>query len=1260
MRHKSLLAFLLSITVIVVSLTVINEYNNLYVNAEGRDDEFNLHTYMADNILCKESPANRSFAYYYSEVKSTAEIWNDSVTPEFKASVEAWENINLALSPDELMSKAIDAKGYYMTVILSMFQATYEKDRVIDKLVNKDVKNASKLYNGFAKLFKEMSNSDIESYLSKGSFSEDERALLNAVQKRFLENNKFLSAGKTANEIIDMIDIAQKPSEYMDKFMQYCNMYQISNEWKECLQAMYDKTSKDDDSPLCQALETLIFASKDINNAVYQIWADGLEEITNEFYKVGVKKLIEVVTDACPLIKGMKIGQTIGKSFSNLLFSTDKVIEGYYVIKAYCNTANLFRLTFNDTILAYKNNRTEDNAQKFLTYLDLYFDILITGNEFGQDFTDVMYKKGIVSLLARSGDEYKTLTEQTKKFTEYFKEAYEKITTLWLLDLYEDNAEIYEIYANALGDDATVFLPVSRVEFEKESVEWGLQDFGPTGYKCTVYPENATLKDLIYTSSDSSVAEITNEGVLKLNGMGNCVITVKSVENENIYDTLSVTVVKEGGADSFKQTIFPFETMVPESSDNDFEYIVNDDNETVTVTGYTGDGIAVTIPKEIDGKVVTSIGRSAFEGCTSLASIVIPDSVTSIGWSAFEDCTSLASIVIPDSVTSIGWIAFKGCTSLASIVIPDSVTSIDGYAFEDCTSLVSIVIPDSVIWIDNYAFQNCTSVASIVIPDSVTQIGIWAFRSCTSLASIVISNSVTSIDDCVFKDCTSLTSIVIPDSVTSIGFEAFRGCTSLDSVVIPDNVTSIGRGAFSYCTSLASIVIPDSVTSIGGWAFEGCTSLASIVIPDSVTSIGDNAFRVCTSLASIIIPNSITSIGGWTFEDCTSLASIVIPDSVTSIGNGVFSNCKSLASIVIPDSVTSIGDFAFFNCCSLTSIVIPDSVTSIGEYAFANCNLLTIYGIAGSYAQEYANVNSIEFVILGSEALFDTETKIFVMGDNLEKVTLTVTKDETSSTSDYIAYNITLTDSSGSEIQPAENITVKIPVPEEWNGETCKVYREEKDSTYTDMNAVHSDGYMVFKTDHFSKYILSMKALIDDSGETNPETTTESETEPVTTSETETEPVTTSETETEPPTTSETETEPVTTSETETEPVTTSETEAEPVITSETETEPVITSETETEPVTTSETETEPVTTLETETELAITTESETESIISEAKSLDSVSDSLDSAENVSTTTDLSNNNGANDMNQVTGLAITSLPPVLIAVIGAIATRKRK
>lgn len=97
------------------------------------------------------------------------------------------------------------------------------------------------------------------------------------------------------------------------------------------------------------------------------------------------------------------------------------------------------------------------------------------------------------------------------------------------------------------------------------------------------------------------------------------------------------------------------------------------ENGTVEITGYKGSGGEVIIPGEIDGMAVTGIGDSAFEGCSSLKSITIPDGVTSIGDDAFRDCSSLENITVPDGVIYIGEWAFYDCSNLESITIPHSV-----------------------------------------------------------------------------------------------------------------------------------------------------------------------------------------------------------------------------------------------------------------------------------------------------------------------------------------------------------------------------------------------------------------------------------------------------------------------------------------------------------------------------------------------------------------------------------------------------------
>ncbi len=327
--------------------------------------------------------------------------------------------------------------------------------------------------------------------------------------------------------------------------------------------------------------------------------------------------------------------------------------------------------------------------------------------------------------------------------------------------------------------------------------------------------------------------------------------------------------------------------------------------------------------------------------CSTAATgkISIPNSVTSIGSSAFSGCTGLTSVTIPNSVTSIGSSAFSGCTGLTSVTIPNSVTSIGERAFENCTGLTSVTIPNSVTSIGKYAFYGCRGLTSVTIPHSVTSIGSYAFEYCTGLTSISIPNSVTSIGSGAFSGCSGLTSISIPNSVTTIGDNAFQNCSGLTSInVAADNAKYCSVNGVMFSKDKTTLVIYPS-------GKQGAYS-----IPNSVTSIGDDAFYYCRSLTAITIPNSVTSIGNEAFYGCRGLTSVTIPNSVTSIGNRAFSNCTVLTSVTIGNSVTSIGYRAFSECTKLNTIksmcFIPPM---LGEDVFSQVALnLQLYVPQGS------------------------------------------------------------------------------------------------------------------------------------------------------------------------------------------------------------------------------------------------------------------------------------------------------------------------
>ncbi|MBR5778006.1 MAG: leucine-rich repeat domain-containing protein [Bacteroidales bacterium] len=384
-------------------------------------------------------------------------------------------------------------------------------------------------------------------------------------------------------------------------------------------------------------------------------------------------------------------------------------------------------------------------------------------------------------------------------------------------------------------------------------------------------------------------------------------------------------------------------------------FVYADSTKTV-LKAYIGTSTSVTIPNS-----VTSIGRSAFEGCTGLTTVTIPNSVTSIGMCAFEGCTGLTTVTIPNSVTSIGRSAF----GLVKHIIyngtdtgsPWGALSVNGYIEGD------FVYADSTKTVLKAYIGTSTSVT---IPNSVTSIGDDAFRDWSSFTSITIGNNVTSIGENAFYNCRGLTTLnfnaincsdfiagyygycpfaLSPISTINIGdsvqhipdfFASYNG--SLTSVTIGNSVTSIGRYAFNYCTGLTSVTIPNSITSIREEAFGACSSLTTlnfnaINCDFSFSSHSNHPFIDCR-ISTINIGDSVQYIPASFAYDFNYLVNLTIGNNVSSIGNSAFYSCGGLDSIIIPNSVTSIGNSAFEECRGVTSITIGNNVTSIERYAF--------------------------------------------------------------------------------------------------------------------------------------------------------------------------------------------------------------------------------------------------------------------------------------------------------------------------------------
>ena len=526
--------------------------------------------------------------------------------------------------------------------------------------------------------------------------------------------------------------------------------------------------------------------------------------------------------------------------------------------------------------------------------------------------------------------------------------------------------------------------------------------------------------------------------------------------------------------------------------------------------------------KVIVDECTKTIDYSAFADCNNLYEIEIPQGVVNIGEKAFARLDNLKNIDIPDSVTNITTLAFYRCNGLVSVQVPGSVTAIKNGTFRECNNLKKVILNEGVAKIEDSAFVFCSSLEQIKLPQSLMSIGSGAFDNCTSLISVELPDNAI-ISSNTFKECKNLSDIVISDTnnnyIVKNGVLYNKNMTRIlcypagikdTEFFVPDTVKTIGDFAFYGTKALESINIPDSVTNIGTDAFGECSGLKEVVIPDSVTSMGEAVFYKCTSLEKVKLSVNITMPNPAVFQYCSNLKEVVLSENMRFLGDFMFSYCTQLTNIVLPDTLTSVLRSAFQNCDNLKNITVPKNVTTIRDYAFGyyydeqsatykKYDDFTISGYAGSKAQEYAEANGIRFIELNEKETTDgikieySKDDSSIGGDNEERISLEsrqlTESDEEYSKIDFtgkiedsdvkpedvkaVTYEISLKNESGQTVQPSEKVTVKIPVPDGYMGENCKVYYVNEKGKFTNMNAVCQNGFLIFETGHFSTYLVT-------------------------------------------------------------------------------------------------------------------------------------------------------------------------------------------
>ena len=484
---------------------------------------------------------------------------------------------------------------------------------------------------------------------------------------------------------------------------------------------------------------------------------------------------------------------------------------------------------------------------------------------------------------------------------------------------------------------------------------------------------------------------------------------------------------------------------------------------------------------------LTTIGESAFEGCTGLTSLVVPHNVRFIGDNAFKDCSGVTYIYFAGNSSSSGFApvsgvnsfnffglsignsAFENCSSLKALDIPESVSYIGSNVFKGCTSINSLsvyffgdgadnqfigyifgassftenisTVPASLKTVTykgnnaiaNYAMGGCENVKNIIIADTPSSIGLGAFEGCDGLTAIELPyvgspkpvapqnqgstnpNPGTPSGDYNYGSgapTAETQGLVYADIENKIIYVKIEDDWEpfVDFSTAPDELLSLiameptapdlnnfgyylyydyvnGNiyldgdmdGVLDYAGDFIQFI--DAINGGGGGGGGGGSQTN-----DGPMHLGyifgavdyyDQDDYIPVGLRTVIVKggsgNNKDTIGDRAFFGCYMLTKIELPDTIRTIGELAFGSCNNIESIVIPDNVSTIGDGAFSYCSNLKTIVLPSALTAIPDQMFYYCTFLETVNIPNNVseigASAFSNCNHLKYLVFPDSVL---------------------------------------------------------------------------------------------------------------------------------------------------------------------------------------------------------------------------------------------------------------------------------------------------
>jgi len=404
--------------------------------------------------------------------------------------------------------------------------------------------------------------------------------------------------------------------------------------------------------------------------------------------------------------------------------------------------------------------------------------------------------------------------------------------------------------------------------------------------------------------------------------IGKSAFAGSALKEAYIYNT-QAEIGEKAFPDGCKIYCVPGSTAEQYAKDNGYEYSATlpdkleeklnkvDKNATFKITlengiygigGYTGDGGKVIIPSVADytdpnGQVTKNV------------------LISKINSNAFKNSASkgkVYAIEISDGIAKIGDSAFNGCSNLMRLTLPNSVVSIEAWAFSYCALEGTVKLGPDCSFVGKAAFGNNPKLEGIYIYNKNAELGEGFIPATTTIYGIKDSTAYDYArkNGNPFVEIDPLPEETINDIKDNGNYKfTSNGAGGLQTYARKDESKDYS----------AKVVFPaklngEKITTVASNIFKArpyTMTIQAAVFEEGIEVIGDSAFAAASRLKYVSLPKSLKEIQDWAFMSCDLRGDIVLSENVTKIGNGSFQNNKNLRSITVNNPTATISPGAF-------------------------------------------------------------------------------------------------------------------------------------------------------------------------------------------------------------------------------------------------------------------------------------------------------------------------------------------------------------